>query len=54
MQQNSSLICEILPMARLDDRNILQLRHLVESRPSRAHDSVNIQNPSISWLCMLK
>jgi hypothetical protein len=41
-------------MAKLDDYNILQLRHLVRSRLSRVHDSASIQNLNISQLRMLK
>jgi hypothetical protein len=48
------LICERLRMVELDDCNILPLGHLVVSKMSRAHDSITIQNLSISWLRMLK
>jgi hypothetical protein len=41
-------------MANLDDCNILQLRHLVGSRLSRVHDSINVQNLNILWLHILK
>jgi hypothetical protein len=41
-------------MAKLDDYNILQLRHLVRSRLSRVYDSASIQNLNISQLRMLK
>jgi hypothetical protein len=35
------LVCERLCMVELDDCNILQLGHLIASRMSRAHDSLN-------------
>jgi hypothetical protein len=41
-------------MVELDDCSILQFEHLVESRLSRVHDSVSIQNITISRLRMLK
>jgi hypothetical protein len=54
LQQYSTLICERLHMVGLDDCNILQPGHLVRSRLSRVHDSVSVQNLSISQLCMVK
>jgi hypothetical protein len=48
------LSCERLRMAGLDDCNILQPGHLVESRLGGMHDSINIQNLNISRLHMLK
>jgi hypothetical protein len=48
------LICERLIIVKLDDCSILQCEHLVRSNMSRAHDSFNVQNLSISHLCMLK
>jgi hypothetical protein len=39
-------------MVELDDYNILQLKHLVRSNLSRAHDLFSVRNLSISWLCM--
>jgi hypothetical protein len=48
------LICERLRMVELDDRNILQLKHLVRSRSGRAHDLFSIQNLNISWFRMFK
>jgi ribosomal protein S13 len=48
------LICERLRMIELDDRSILQLKHLVGSNLSRAHDLFSVQNVSISRLCMFR
>jgi hypothetical protein len=48
------LSCERHCMAGLDDYSILQPGHLVESRLEGTHDSISIQNLSISWLHMLK
>jgi hypothetical protein len=41
-------------MDRLDECNILWLGHLVGSRLRGMHDSINIQNLSISRLRMFK
>jgi hypothetical protein len=41
-------------MAGLDDYSILQPRHLVESRLGGMHDSLSVQNLSISRLRMFK
>jgi hypothetical protein len=54
VQQNSYLVCERLHMAGLDNYNILQLGHLVISILRGMHDSISVQNLSISWLRMLK
>jgi hypothetical protein len=54
VQQNPSLIYERQWTPRLDDCNILQPGHLVRSRLSRPHDSISVQNLSISWLRILK
>jgi hypothetical protein len=53
VQQNPYLSCERLCMAELDDYSILQLGHLVGSRLGGTHDSVSVENLSISRLCML-
>jgi hypothetical protein len=53
VQQHSYLSCESHRMAGLHDYNILQPRHLVRSRLRGMHDSVSVQNLSISLLCML-
>jgi hypothetical protein len=47
------LSCERLRMVGLDDYSILQLGHLVGSRLGGMHDSISIQNLSISRLHML-
>jgi hypothetical protein len=54
VQQHLYLSYERLCMAGLDDCNILQPGHLVRSRLGGTYDSINIQNLSISRLCMLK
>jgi hypothetical protein len=54
VQQYQYLSCERLHMARLDDCAISQPGHLVESRLGGTHDSINVQNLSISQLRMLK
>jgi hypothetical protein len=48
------LICERLRMVELDDCSILQLKHLVGSNLSRAHDLFSIQNLNISQLHMFQ
>jgi hypothetical protein len=54
VQQHLYLTCERLRMAGLDDCSILQPGHLVESTLGGAHDSISVQNLSISRLHMLK
>jgi hypothetical protein len=48
LHQFSSLIYERLHMVELDNCSILQLEHLVESRPSRVHDLFSVRNLSMS------
>jgi hypothetical protein len=48
------LNCERLCMAGLDDCNILQFKYFVRSRLGGMHDSINIQNLSISRFRMFK
>jgi hypothetical protein len=48
------LICERLRMVELDDSSILELKHLVGRRLSRAHDLFSVWNLSISRLRVLK
>jgi hypothetical protein len=50
----SYLSCKRLRMAGLDDCNILQLKHLVESMLGGMHDSFSILNLSIAWLHKFK
>jgi hypothetical protein len=54
VQQNPHLHCERPRMVGLDDNNISQPEHLVKSRLGGMHDSISIQNLSISLLRMLK
>jgi hypothetical protein len=54
VQLHLYLSCERLCMAGLDDCNILQPRNLVGRRLGGTHDSISVQNLSISWLRMLK
>jgi hypothetical protein len=54
VQQHLYPSCERFHMAGLDDYSILQPEHLVKSRLGGTHDSINVQNLSISWLHMLK
>jgi hypothetical protein len=48
------LIYERLHIVKLDDYNILQVKHLVGSNLSRVYDLFSVQNLSISRLCMFK
>jgi hypothetical protein len=54
VQQHLYLGCERLRMAGLDDCNILQPGHLIESRLGETHDLISVQNLSIWWLHMPK
>jgi hypothetical protein len=54
MQQHLYLSCERLRMAGLDDCTILQPGQLVRSRLGGTHDSISVQNFSISRLHMLR
>jgi hypothetical protein len=54
VQQHQYLSYERLCIAGLDDCSSSQFRHLVRSRLGGMHDSISVQNLSISWLHMLK